>query len=261
MGNNLNKAKEASSQTAVPDKLGNELGFATKEAFNLLRTNITFAFTKDSGTRIIGVTSPCPQEGKSYISINLAYSLAEAGYKVIVIDADMRRPSIYKKLGKPSSPGLSNLLVGVESNVIYDGILHENLSVMMSGDIPPNPSELLGSTRMKATLALLAEKYDYIIADLPPVEAVPDSLVVSKYLDGMILVIKQNYSRRRDVNDVVRQLKYTGVRILGFVYNTYGLTAKRNNKYYYHNSYGHEKKKNSDVFSASKIVADKEMKK
>jgi len=202
-------------------RFGANLDFSSKEAYNLLRTNLIFSFAQGGETKVVGITSSSPQEGKSFTVLNLAYSLAEAGYKVCLIDADMRRPSLYKTVEKPISPGLSNILVGNETNVIHDAVLHPNLSMIMAGDIPPNPSELLGSERLKKMLDLLSAKFNYILFDLPPVLSVADPLVISKYLDGMMVVVKHNYTRRKDVNECMRQLKFTGVRILGFIYNSF----------------------------------------
>jgi len=120
-------------------KFGAELDFAATEAYNLLRTNLLFSFSEQDKGKIIGITSPAAHEGKSTTAINLAYSLAEAGQKVILVDADMRKPTLAKNLNKPISPGLSNFLVSRNTSVMHNGLLHENLSVVMAGDIPPLP--------------------------------------------------------------------------------------------------------------------------
>ena len=123
--------------TTLP-KTFSELNFASKEAYNLLRTNIVFSFPDSESGKVVGISSSCPSEGKSFTAINLAASLAEAGNTVLLVDCDMRRPSIAKTLGKPLSPGLSNLLVSNDKNVVHKGIINENLSVVTAGDIPPN---------------------------------------------------------------------------------------------------------------------------
>ena len=228
---------------APAKKFASELDFASSEAYNLLRTNISFALAgKEGDARILGVSSPCPQEGKSFTSINLAYSLAKDGQKVLLIDGDMRRPSVAGVLEMSRTPGLSNLLAGGKAEeIIHFGTLHENLDVLLSGDIPPNPSELLGSERMKNVIDEFAEKYNYIIVDLPPVTAVSDPLVMSKLLDGIVVVVRHAYTRKRNVREAVRQLRFSGVRILGFVYNgfRYGSSKyyKRSGKYYRKNYY------------------------
>ena len=205
----------------LPHKLGAELDFATSEAYKLLRTNLMFSFPNKEGGKIVGLTSPRPQDGKSFSAINLAYSLAEAGNKVILIDCDMRLSSVAFTLNKPLSPGLSNYLVDDAKDVIHKNVLHENLSLITAGDPPPNPAELIGSERMKMVLDALSQRYDYVIVDLPPVNLVSDSLVISKYLDGMILVLRHAYSKRREIKEAVRQLQFVKARVIGFVYNGY----------------------------------------
>jgi len=234
------KKKDA---VAPAKKFASELDFASAEAYNLLRTNLSFALAgKEKGARLLGISSPCPQEGKSFTSINLAYSLAKDGQKVLLIDGDMRRPSVAVVLEMSRTPGLSNLLAGGNANeIIHFATLHENLDVLLSGDIPPNPSELLGSEKMKKMIDDFSEKYDYVIVDLPPVTAVADPLVVSKLLDGIVVVVRHGYTRKKNVREAVRQLKFSGVRILGFVYNGYrhgsGRYYKRSGKYYRKNYY------------------------
>ncbi len=219
-------------------RFGEKLSFASIEAYKLLRTNISFFFPDVTGGRIVGITSPCPQDGKSTTSINLAYALADEGHKVVLIDADMRHPSVYTSLELPISPGLSNVLSGDKDINIHNGILHENLSVITSGDLPPNPCELIGSHKMKELLDNLRNIYDYVIVDLPPVLAVSDPIVVSKYINGIIIVTRCGYTRRKDVVESVRQLKFVNAKIFGFVYNAAGvrrsLYYRRSKKYYYY---------------------------
>ena len=134
--------------------LGDKLSFAAAEAYKLLRTNLMFALTDgDEDCRVIGVTSSVRGEGKSTTTLNLAYSLAEAGKYVLVVECDMRLPTLAKRLGIDGEKGVSNLLAGLSngSEVIKHTQLHKNLYVLPAGEIPPNPSELLGSERMKVT--------------------------------------------------------------------------------------------------------------
>ncbi len=215
----LFKRKKPQEKAAKKAKLGKDLDFASTEAYNLLRTNLSFSLSDKNGAKIIGITSPSPQEGKSTTSLNLGFSIAEAGHKVIVVDADMRRPSLAKMLEKKMSPGLSNLLVEEVDGAVHEKVLHDNMSVLLSGDIPPNPSELVASQKMKSLLEELSSKYDYIIVDLPPVNAVSDPLAISRYIDGVILIVRHVVSKRKDVLEAVRRLKMIDVKVLGFVYN------------------------------------------
>lgn len=208
-------------------RVGPELNFASREAYKLLRTNISFAFPDEETGKIIGVCSACPQEGKSTTTINLAYSLAEANYKVLLIDGDMRRPSVCNIVGIDKEPGLSDALSGVRGVAETRGVLHENLSVLVSGRIPPNPSELIGSRKMEKLIEKYKQEYDYILIDLPPVLSVSDPVAISKYLSGMIIVVRHEKTGRRDVAETIRQLEYANAKILGFVYNRMGQTNKK----------------------------------
>ena len=219
-------------------KFGKDLDFASVEAYNLLRTNLYFSLADVTGGKVVGVTSPCPQEGKSTTSLNLAYALASAGHKVVLIDSDMRRPSLAGVLEMPLAPGLSNILIDESVDAIHSSVVHENLSVLLSGDIPPNPSELVVSDKMKALIEKLRDIYDYVVVDLPPVNLVSDPIMMSRHLDGMIVIVRHGYTRRRDVNDAVRSLKLVNAKILGFVYNGAKTGKKRYRKSsYYHYSY------------------------
>ncbi len=220
-------------------RVGEELDFASREAYKLLRTNVSFAFPDEDGGKVIGICSACPQEGKSTTTINLAYSLAEANNKVLLIDGDMRRPSVCNIVGIDREPGLSDLLSGKDGLEEARSVLHENLSVLVSGYIPPNPSELIGSRRMKTLLDEYKMRYDYILIDLPPVLSVSDPVAVSKYLSGMIIVVRHEKTSRRDLRETIRQLEYANAKILGFVYNRIGQGNKKkkygkNDKYAYH---------------------------
>ncbi|MCI8389057.1 MAG: CpsD/CapB family tyrosine-protein kinase [Clostridiales bacterium] len=215
--------------------MGENLNFAAKEAYKRLRTNVMFSFADEKECRIIGITSSIRGEGKSTTSSNLAYSFAEMGKKVLLIDADMRLSQIHKIFEMSQSPGLSNLLAGVSngSNIVRGTEYHKNLSIISAGDTVPNPTELLSSRRMSATLELLSSKYDIIILDLPPIDAVSDALIVSGLLHGMIVVTRQNYVDKRALKSAMNQLKFHNVNVLGFVVNCVDV-----NDGYYKKRYG-----------------------
>ena len=215
---------------------GEDISFAAKEAYKRLRSNVLFSFADGKPNHIIGITSSAPSDGKSLTALNLAFSLYELGKKVLLIDADMRRPSIAVKLEITQIPGLSDLLVNPETCGKTIIRCRENgdgsaLDVMPAGSIPPNPSELLNSGRMKNLLEKLADNYDYILIDLPPVGAVVDAQAVSMLTDGMILVIREGYCDSQILNDCVAQLKIANARILGFVLN--GASEGAGKKYKY----------------------------
>lgn len=223
--------------------LHKNLNFAAAEAYKLLRTNLSFTLSdKSHDCRIIGVTSSIRSEGKSITSVNLSYSLAESGKKVLLIDADMRLPTVGKKMDMPNSPGLSNILVARDGETeiqVRSSKISDKWFVLTSGDIPPNPNELLGSNRMKLLLNTVSERFDYIIVDLPPVNIVSDALAVSPYLDGMVVVMREGYTDKKTLHECVRQLKMVNTKILGFVMNDshensgkYGKSRKYASKHY-----------------------------
>ncbi len=226
---NKNSKKKDSKKIAV---FGKKLNFASREAYNLLRTNLTFSFSGEKSGRVVGVTSASPHEGKSTTSINLAYSLADAGNKVLLVDADMRRPSVASSLELELEPGLSDALAGNCEAKIHTGVLQENLSVLTAGHIPPNPSELLSSDAMETVIEKYKKQYDYVVVDLPPILVVTDAAVASKHFSGLILVIRHASTKRREIADAIRQLDYVGAKILGFVYTKMDIGRKKNYKYY-----------------------------
>ena len=234
------KKKDKSLETNKITKVGTELDFASREAYKLLRTNVSFAFPDEEGGKVVGICSACPQEGKSTTTINLAFSLAEANNKVLLIDGDMRRPSVCKIVGIDKEPGLSDILSGNSDIVEAHAVLHENLSVLVSGHIPPNPSELIGSHKMSVLLEEYKKQYDYILIDLPPVLSVSDPVAISKYLSGMIIVIRHDKTGRRDLAETMRQLEYANAKILGFVYNRISQDNKKKKKYSKGDKYDYE---------------------
>lgn len=229
--------------------LWNDMSFAASEAYNRLRTNLVLSFADDDEeARVIGVTSTEHAEGKSVTSINIAAAFAKANYKTLLLEGDLRLPVIAKYLGLQENIGISDLLTGLAAfkDLVQNDVGIENLDVVACGRIPPNPSELLSSKRMEAVMKVLRQHYDYIVIDLPPVGAVSDPLVFSKYLNGMVVVVRHNVTNQPVLADVIRQLQYAGIRILGFVYNDADLSASKYKKryyknYYYYSSSGKEK--------------------
>lgn len=217
--------------------VGPGIGFAASEAYKLLRTKVTFSFT-DNGCHIIGVSSAINSEGKSLSSVNLAYSMSQLGKRVLLIDCDMRRPSVPKKLPVAKSPGLSDYLTGQEGSgkiIQMCGIEGEEQAfhVISAGRIPPNPMELLSSDRMVQLMDRLRAHYDYIFLDLPPVEEVSDALAAVRYADGVLLVVRQNGCDRIALSNAVRHFEFMDTKILGIVFNCVsGERTRYTNKYY-----------------------------
>jgi len=225
MALNKNTGAGTNSDFEREHMIASNMSFAAMESYKLLRTNLLFSFSGSEGARVIGMTSSFRGEGKSLTSVNLAYTLAVSGRKVLLIEGDMRLPALASRLGLRTSPGLSNLLVGVSNNTIQSFYVKEEknantvFDVLVSGDVPPNPSELLGSNHMQSLLATLRNHYEYIILDLPPVTAVTDALVACKLVDGMVVVVRNNRATRRSLAETIRQLKLVDAHILGFVFN------------------------------------------
>lgn len=207
--------------TKVP--FGSELDFEATEAYSLLRTNIMLSMPSKNKGRIIGLTSSAPHEGKSYTSVNLAYALAKNGSKTIIVSGDMRKPTLETYFDEKVVPGLSNVLSGQEeyANVIRDLTVHENLYLLPAGNNPPNPSELISSKDMRQLLDRLTDTFEYVIIDLPPISQVVDPIAISPLLDGIIVVVSHANTRRRLLVQCMKQLRFSGVHILGFVYNGY----------------------------------------
>jgi len=243
-----NKKHRKQNPFALQDSsktLHKNLEFTATEQYKLLRTNITFTLPEDVKCPIIGVTSSMRGEGKSTTAVNLSYVLAENGKNVLLVDGDLRIPSVAKKMGIASKPGLTDLLMGKESydlNIFRSEIL-SNWFILPSGELPPNPSELLGSRRMEALLEALSEQFDYIVVDLPPVNIVSDALAISKLITGMVVVIREDYTEKKELEHCFRQLKLSNVNVLGCVMNeakngkgSYG-KYKKYYKYYKYSSY------------------------
>ena len=216
--------------------IGPKMNFASAEAYKLLRTNVMFSFPNANESHVIGITSSFRGEGKSITAINLAYTFAETGKDILLIEGDMRLPTMAGRLALAAKPGLSNVLVGTDSVAlavqeyrVTEGERAVSFDVLVSGDIPPNPSELLGSPRTAAFLKKAKEKYDFIILDLPPVTAVTDAIVASHLVDGMVVVVRAGHAVRGGLADTMRQLSLAEAHVLGFVFNG---AASGESKYY-----------------------------
>lgn len=213
--------------------LSKNSSFAVQEAYKTLRTNIRF-FLRGNGCKKFCITSGTPGEGKSITLVNLAISIAEAGDRVLLIDADLRRPALSRLMLEKAAPGLSNTLAGlVPAEEAIRENMYPNLDIIFSGDIPPNPSELLGSERMKELIDAMSEKYDYILVDTPPVNVVSDACIVADLLDGVLMLARKDQSKKDDIKRAVDSLRLTGAKLLGFVLN--GAELEIDKSYGYNN--------------------------
>ncbi len=226
--------------------LCNRLDFATTEAYKLLRTNLTFCLADSPEHRVVGVTSSFRGEGKTTTSINMAYALAQLDKKVCLLDCDLRLPTVADKLDKNPAPGLTNLLVGDTSvNSILQSCSFDDTAfyIISAGDIPPNPSELLESKSMKNVIESLSNVFDYVILDLPPVGVVADPLVVSDYVNGMVIVAGEDAYERKTFANTLRKMGDVKSNVLGVIV-THSTTQKKEYKKYgrkYGDKYGYYK--------------------
>jgi len=216
--------KNDAAASAEPVIIGSGISFAASEAYKLLRTKLQFSFSDEKDSRVIGISSALTGEGKSLTSINLACTLAQLDKKVILIDCDMRRPSLATKLNLEKTPGLSSYLSAqshMDTLIQKCGLKNEEdaFDVIVAGRNPPNPIELLSSERMGKMLEKLRERYDYILLDLPPVSEVSDALAAAKQTDGILLVVRQHYCNRLILSDTARQFEFVGAKVLGVVHN------------------------------------------
>ncbi|MGN0549550.1 MAG: CpsD/CapB family tyrosine-protein kinase [Acutalibacteraceae bacterium] len=208
------------SEKDMKKTLHKNLEFTAVEQYKILRTNLDFTLPEDVKCPIIGVTSSMRGEGKSTTAVNLSYVLAEKGNPVLLIDGDLRIPSIAKKMNIDPSPGLTDLLMGYGAHMPdFQSALLKNWYILPSGDIPPNPSELLGSHRMEYILNSLRESFDYIVIDLPPVNIVSDALSIASLITGMVVVVREDYTEKKELERCFRQLQLSNVNVLGCILN------------------------------------------
>lgn len=215
------------------------------EIFRTLRTNIQFMNQTRSSHALL-VTSTNAGEGKSWTTSNLALAFAQTGKKVIIIDGDMRKGRLHKIFDRFQKPGLSNYLSGVyedeekkELNGLDDYIQHtdiQNLDIISSGNIPPNPSELLILPQMTELLMDLKQFYDYVIIDGTPCGLVTDSVILSRMVDSVIVVASCKETRKKDLQRVTENIQKVGGKIVGVILNKVPMSAKKYEKTYYYGS-------------------------
>lgn len=205
------------------------------EQFRTLRTNINFS-NPDKVLKTILVTSSSPGEGKSTISANVASVYAQEGKRVLLVDGDMRKPTVHHTFGLKNTKGLSNVLtrqVSIEE-AIHPSTL-DNLSIMASGPIPPNPAELLASKSMEQLIGELTAQYDFVIFDAPPILSVTDAQILSNRCDGTVLVVKAGEAEKTMVQKAKESLVASQANILGVILNNFVLVK---DNYYYYQYYG-----------------------
>ena len=222
--------------------LTNETPFAIKEAYVRLRTNLMFCMTtdKERPCKTFGITSAKPSEGKSLTASNIAVSYAMLGKKVILIDADMRKPT-QRRLWKIETPtGLCDFLAKI-SQLELTKVRDLPLWIVCTGTIPPNPSELLSSDRMKRFVEECSKIYDYVIIDTPPINTVADAQILSTYVDGVVLVAKSGDTTTDELNTAAEAVRRAGGNLCGVVLNSLNMkSVKYSYKYKYSDKYGYK---------------------
>lgn len=236
------KKRSAHRETALLTE--KEVPFAFEESYKTLRTNLEFMSSSNQYKKIL-VTSSLEAEGKTTVTLNLGLVLSETEKKVIVLDCDLRKPGISRYLKiEESDQGLSTLLCGrckLEDCLI--SVPGSNLTILRSGPIPPNPSELLIGRRMEQLVAQLEQQFDYIIFDAPPVSVVTDAAALGKLADGAILVVKHKSTAMKLVLHSIDSLQKSGTKIIGAVLNNVDFQKTSSYQSYGYYSYGYGKEK------------------
>lgn len=215
--------------------------FAVQEAYKTLRTNVIFS-SPDQEKKIILISSTLQGEAKSTTAINLAIAFAQNQSRVLLMDCDLRLPTAARRLGLKQSPGLTDLMLGMETDgrVLY--ALENGLHVLTSGTVPPNPTEMVGSRKMEHMINQLSESYDYIIMDTPPLETMPDAVILSRYATDVILVVRQDTTEKTELDAVIKKLELAQAKILGFVFTCVTENDRRAyKKYGYHYEYSYRR--------------------
>lgn len=232
--------------------VGPNAPFQYVEAYKSLRTNLSF-LSGTSKCKVVMITSSVPEEGKSNVAINLSMTLAEDGKRVLLMDCDLRKGSLSRYLNvKRSHPGISNVVAGQcglsEALVTVN---NEQFTLLPVGPIPPNPAEMLATDKMASLLKAAREAFDYVIVDTPPVSVVTDAAVLSRLVDGTVLVVRPGVTTIQGAQLSKKNLESVNAHILGVILN--GYNAKRTGKkdgYYYSYTYDYYKHDEEDAAPA-----------
>ena len=214
---------------------------AYAEAVRRLRTNLLFVDVT-TGTHSFVVTSAMPGEGKTTTAVNLALAMTSAGGRVLLVDADLRNPTVARMMNLEESVGLTTVLLGnAELDDVVQKYRDTDLYVMAAGQIPPNPSELLGSDPMHALFSKLSQEFDFILVDSPPLVPVIDPVLIDKLTGGMLVVVGANRLRKRDLSNALKSLETIGAQVSGFAWNFVTQSSDADRYGYYQGSDGNAK--------------------
>ncbi|MDP4088955.1 MAG: CpsD/CapB family tyrosine-protein kinase [Bacillota bacterium] len=222
--------------------VGQEPKSVTAEAYRTLRTNLQFC-TRENGIKKIVIASAEPGEGKTVTTCNLALSMSQAGKKVLVVDCDLRKPNVHKKFGLDNDTGFANIIM---MDLDYKGVvkkIDEKLHIITAGKSPINPAELLNIDYLEPLFANLAEAYDVVLIDTPPVATVTDAQLLASVADGVVMVLSSQESHRKVCQKALQLLNNVDAKILGVVLNK---VTEDSGAYYarnYYPYYGHRNHK------------------
>ena len=271
----MNKANARKASLKEYKILSEHTSFAVREAYSTIRTNLLFTEHSEK-CAVFAVCGASENAGKSLSCINIAISFAKIGKNVLIIDSDMRHPSINKALRIKKNTGLSDVLARLTKDIPIISTEIKNLCILPAGSIPPNPAELLYSSRFDRVLDACAERFDYIFIDTPPLNLVSDAALLAEKVDGYIFIVRAGADNRRGVADAVETLTKVNGKIAGFVlndvnektagykggyggYGGYGKYGKYGSKKYGYGSYG--SKYDNLEFADKKFTVPKETKK
>ncbi len=216
--------------------------FALREAYKAARTNLMFLLKNSEDAKAVVFTSPLMTDGKTITCVNMGITFANAGARVIIIDADMRKPQIHKIMDLPTEDGLSDVLLDIKAIKNIKKTHINNLRIMTAGTIPPNPTELLMSDMLGELLESLNEYFDYIFFDTPPVGLVTDAAIIASQTMGAILVSRQGITSKPALRDAVQALEQAGAKTLAHIFNDvdYEKYSYKYSRYKYGYKYGHK---------------------
>ncbi len=226
--------KKSATTSAERPRLNYGSPFAIKEAYNSIRTKLIFT-GKGEKCPVFAVTSSLASDGKSTNAVSLAVSIAMAEQRVLLIDADMRKPSVHRYFGLECKNGLSEILAGLTTEIKLRSTDTEGLSVLTAGQIPPNPAELLGSKQLDMLLDYVRQYFDYVIIDTPPAGILSDAATIAKYCDATLYVVRQDLANSTQILNAIQSLVSVGTDIIGCVLNQ---TQAGTTRYGYGSKYG-----------------------
>ncbi len=233
------KEKKPTEYDGAERVLSDKTPFDTIETYKSMRTNIMFSMPKTDRGKVIVITSASPGEGKTTTSINLAITFAQTGAKVLLIDCDLRKARVHRYLNLKRKSGVSNVLCGfTDFDRAVKKNIRQNLDCLTSGEIPPNPAELLETGEFSNLLERVKDEYDYIFIDTPPLTVVTDAVIVMRYCTGAVVVARQNVTTYDLLDTAMTNIRKTGVKILGFAVLDSNEKAKRY-RYYRSRKYGY----------------------